>query len=206
MKTDFYEETLEPPLTEWECKMPVPDFLNEEQQLLYRRAYSIYPTFVGAPEHIDFYPRKDGEPFDSWFLYSYKTSEGTVPAYYYAAQGRYAKWDDFVSMGTSIFTVEYFNSLSSWFLNIDGNIYLPDVAMGSAWGQRLDSPPDTFRLISKSDTEIHFEFTCYFYYCGHPEDYNLDDIEPIKKVMPFTMVLTDNGWRFSEFHRAEYEN
>ena len=203
MKTDTYEEILEPPLSERILEIPVPAFLNEEQQLLYLRAYSIYPTFSGYPENIDdSYPRKDGEPFDDWSLYSYKTPEDTIPMYYYAAQGRYEKWDDFISMGTSIFTSEYFNSLSKYFWNNDGHTYIPDFAKGYAWGYIPHLSPDTYELISMSDNEIHFEVIGHYYNTNHPEDEDPDSIVIETRSFPITMILTEKGWRFSEFHMA----
>ena len=205
MKTDTYEEILEPPLSETDIDRPVPDFLDEEQQLLYLRACSVYPTFSGYPFKIDdTYPRKDGKTFDHWANHVYYPPENSDFMYYYAAQGRYEKWDDFVGMGTSIFTSVYFNQRSSCFLNMNGYTYIPDAEKGCGWGYLSDT--DTFTLISKSDTEIHFELIGHYYDAHAAQDEDSDFIITRTRNFPIIMVLTDEGWRFSEFHMAAWDD
>ena len=206
IKTDTYEEILEPPLSERILEIPVPDFLTEEQQLLYLRAYSIYPVFAGAPFLIDDrYPSKDGEPFDSCLNYPYNPSEDNDVRSYYAVQGRYKKWDDFISMGTSIFTSEYFNHLSDHYLNINGQTYFPNAEKGNGQGYFPYLSPDTNELISMTDNEIHFEITSYLYNTNDPEEEDPDSIVIKPISFPITMILTDKGWRFSEFHDVIYD-
>lgn len=190
---------IEPPLSEADLAMAVPDFLTEEQQLLYRRARSVFPAFSGYPFQIDEYP-PDGYEGDYRALLGemIETKDEIGPLYYYAATGRYKRWDDFISMGTSIFTQDYFAWLSDSFLNINGYTYIPDTAKGGHWGYLPILSPDTFNLISKTDTEIRFEVVGHYF-----DTWNIDTANPdsvTTESFPITMVLTSDGWRFSEFN------
>lgn len=188
---------VEPPLSELDLSIAVPDFLDEEQQLLYRRARSIYPAFSGYPMRIDEYPRKDTiqTPMESSPI---KLPLGNILIYYYKAQGRYEKWEDFIDMGISIFTVEYFNTLSEAFRNVDGYTFYPDVAKGGRWGYMPELAPDTFCLMSMTDSEIIFDVIGHYYDTWDPDAADSSTLTTMN--FPIKMILTDNGWRFSLFN------
>lgn len=183
----------------------VPDFLDEEQQLLYRRALCVYSHLFGGDtaevccwEEGDSYP--DGNPID----------RDGLP--YTRAVGRYAAWEDFDAMVHSVFTESFWERCNAiqrgeLFLNIDGALHFIWASRGMYY--YTGNVPDTFELVSRSEDEIVFTLT------GHysspwpkegesPEDrdqrlergweYTLD--------FPMRLVRTEAGWRFDQFHGA----
>lgn len=188
----------EPPLSEAIMTiLAVPDFLDENQQLLYRRARSVFIAFNGYPEMIEEYPCENvlEIPYEDKSVY---IPSGDHEAHYIRACGRYQKWEDFHGMGVSIFTEEYFTRLSRHFLNIDGNTYYPDAAKGGAFGYMPELTPDTFELVSKTDSEIEFNVIGHYYSTWNPETANPSTITT--QSFPIRMELTDSGWRFSLFN------
>jgi len=183
------------PLTEYFLSMSVPDFLTEEQQYLYRCACSIYPTFTGNPDHINDYPA------DEEYTVAYEApimiEVNSMELRYHAAKGKYRLWDDFVAMGTSIFTDSYFAELSDMFHGVDGITRIPDVAKGSRWGYMEDVQEDTFRLTSKTDTEIRFDVIGHYF--SRTDDGEVDLESMTTESFPIVMVLTNSGWRFDKF-------
>ena len=187
----------EPPLSEAIMTLlAVPDFLDEDQQLLYRRARSIFVVFNGYPEIVEEYPCENvlGIPYEERSVY---IPSGDYQEHYIRACGRYQKWDDFYAMGVSIFTEEYFARLSRNFLNIDGNTYFLDAAKGGAFGYMPELTPDTFELVSKTDSEIEFNVVGHYYSTWNPE--TADPSTITTQSFPIRMDLTDKGWRFSLF-------
>ena len=188
----------EPPLSEAIMTLlAVPDFLDEDQQLLYRRARSIFVAFNGYPEMVEEYPCENvlGIPYEERSVY---IPSGDYQEHYIRACGRYQKWDDFYAMGVSIFTDDYFTRLSRNFLNIDGNTYFLDAAKGGAFGYMPELTPDTFELVSKTDSEIEFNVIGHYYLTWNPE--TADPSTITTQSFPIKMELTDNGWRFSLFN------
>lgn len=197
----------EPPLDEFSLNAAVPDFLDEEQQLLYRRALCVYNHLFGGDtgevcvwEEGDSYP--DGAMGDVEY-------NGIG---YTKATGRYAAWTDFDALVHSVFTDRFWTDCNAIqraerFINIDG-------AMHFIWASRgmyyyNDNFPDTFKLISKTDDEIAFTLTGHYSSPWPNEgetsadrnarwesgwDYTID--------FSIKMVRTADGWRFDQFHSA----
>jgi len=131
-------------------------------------------------------------PPDEFFI----ASNGTG---YLAVKGRYRKWNDFHAMCLSLFTENYFNELNrgegpgAIYMEHNGYTYYQDVTAGNNFAY---TPPDTFLLISESSTMINFNVIGHYNY-GTPA---LGKSFPSEALsFPIAMVLTDNGWRFSEF-------
>ena len=68
-----HTDLIEPPLTEYELSLPVPDFLDAKQQLLYRRAYNVYshlfgcdPYYAEYAETLDYTP--DYMPYEVYIF------------------------------------------------------------------------------------------------------------------------------------------
>ena len=178
------------------------DFLNSEQIDLYAKTQNMFKIFRGDPGSIDtIFPLPDGTAQTTPPPGSQAAIDGGT---YFAVLGKYQKWDDFQAMCLSLFTQEYFNSLnaslpdgSSVFVNVDGYTYYAFLGVGSISGY---VPPDTFELVSKTDTEINFTLIGHYAEIG---TYDSTGKEPITtETYPITMVKTDNGWRFSQFHLA----
>ena len=91
------------PLDELSLSVPVPDFLDEEQQLLYRQAYSLYIHLLGCEssgvEYSELYPRE--RPNETVEL------NGRT---YLAAQGPFAAWKDFDTAIRAVFTEDFWEA------------------------------------------------------------------------------------------------
>lgn len=194
-----------PPIKKSTFDQPCPDFLTEEQQNLYRCAKELYYILTARPADIQF--PSPGSP-DSSRSTSTKvyfcTSDG-FSGDFYAVRDRYESWDDFVEMGNSVFTEDYFRELYSvMFLSLDGHTCYreqtcsPDLYNTPYYSvyYNWNDTPDTFALISQSDAEIVFEVTGYLYTSA-------DRQNEAEVHLPVKMILTDNGWRVSLFNSAE---
>lgn len=189
----------EPPLQETDLTIAVPDFLSEEQQLLYRRAYNLYShTKLGSD--IEY----AGNNID---LSQYETIQ--IGEYdYYVSQGPYKNWDDFRTVMCSVFTENYWNRFTdnTSLKEYNGRLCFLDAAMGVGYFYDKTST-DTFRLESKTNAEIHF--TLIGHYAG---EWTQDEINTTGEELhyytlefPMSLVLAENGWRFDEFHSALLE-
>ena len=189
-------EEFEPPALESYFHRPLPDFLTEEQKVLYCCAKTLYPILRGSTIFIDDFPKKDGTPFTPGYSQELYTQWHGVDLRYFVSTGRYAQWDDFVAMGQSVFTDDYFKELSDGtFFEDNGTTCYLDVTRGSPWGYVPEFAPDTFELQSQTETQIDFIVTAYYFDSFHPTK---DDI-PEEISFPIQLVLTENGWRFSLF-------
>lgn len=200
------------PLDDYALAAPVPDFLDEEQQLLYRQMYSLYGHIFGAnTEEVDNWPGHIGYGF----------GDGAVierdGGYYVPATGLYANWADFEQAVLSVFTQNFWNSRngtgsSKLYINEGGTLYYQAAARGSHGGN--PNFPETFRLVEKTDDTISFTMTGYYSdprpYYGSASDAKIaawlaagweSSIE-----FPMRMVKTENGWRFDQFYYAATDN
>lgn len=205
VKVDSAPKT-EPPLDEESLAAAAPSFLDEEQQLLYRRAHCVYGHLFGGDtaysciwEMGDQYPGGWGEVERNGIGYT-------------RATGRYAAWEDFDALVHSVFTHRFWDSRNAIqrgerYINIDGAMHFILAARGMYYYN--DNFPDTFRLISKTDDEITFTLTGHYSSPWPNEgessqerdkrltsgwDYTID--------FPIKMVRTADGWRFDQFHHA----
>ena len=126
-----YEE-IEPPLTEKDLEKPVPDFLNENQQLLFRRAKSVYSRLFSGSSGIA-YGDVDG------FGNEYENFKINGITYISNTTGRYRNYKDFEKLIKSIFVVEFWdvrntesfrNKTYPMYTNCDGKLCYIDF-MGS---------------------------------------------------------------------------
>ncbi len=197
--TDFPE----PPLTEYELSLAVPEFLTEEQQMLYRRARNVYlHVFGNSTSSVEY-----SETLD-YPLENYESFQNEIGWRYMISQGRYQNWDDFMALVLSVFTEEFFDyhNRSQEYINYNGKLVYVDAASGgvSEYNCNFD---DKFRLVSKTDTEIVFELIAHYSYIWPREGETFDERD--KRVTSgwewtdkytIRMVLTDSGWRFDEFY------
>ena len=189
---------------------PVPDFLDEEQQLLYRRAYAMYGHIFGAStEEVDNWPGYVGYGGGA----VERNGWGYIPA-----TGLYRDWNDFQEAVLSVFTQEYWDARNNLgdgqpiYTNIDGQLHYVAAARGSGGGN--PNFPNTFRLVEKTDDAISFVMTGY-YSDSRPFYGSATDAEIAAWLaagweysieFPMRMVRTDRGWRFDEFHNAGTDN
>lgn len=190
------------PLDDESKRMPVPDFLDEDQQMLYRQAHSIYSRLFGANVMIAV-GMEDKFPD----LPNLEERSGIV---YTKAVGRYAAWADFDAMIHSLFTDRFWTARNAIqrgerYVNINGALYFLDVSMGGYY--RNDNFPDTFQLKSKTDDEIVFTLTGYYSSPWPNEGESVEQRDQrLKDGWDYTLdfnvklVRTAGGWRFDSFH------
>ncbi len=184
----------DPPYQYMEKDM-LPDFLTEEQKILYRQAASIFPIFTEEPVLINrFYEWEEGvESVGSKLV---KLENG---GYYSAAYGKYEMWDDFMSMVHSVFTAEYYEELNSrysadipLFTEVDGITYA--LAVTKTFNPEAEIIPSVYELMAYTDTEIVIRVNTGYRY----EEENGYQIDPV--TYEVKMVNTEEGWRFSQFN------
>ena len=199
------------PLDEYTLLAPVPDFLDEEQQLLYRQAYALYSNLFGVTnDSSHFYPGQGvTEP---------PAEQVERDGIYYSPEyGRFARWDDFERAMLSVFTRDSWEEKNysidgrspsiPIYINVDGWTYY--FGYGRSGGDYNGNFPETFRLVEQTDDAISFIMTGYY-----TNSFELDN-ETFEEYIarqngdweysidfPMRMVKTENGWRFDEFHLA----
>lgn len=190
------------PLDDDSLGISVPDFLDSDQQLLYRQAHAIYSRLFGANVMIAI-GMEDKFPD----LPNLEEQNGIT---YTKAVGRYAAWADFDAMVHSLFTDRFWTARNAIqrgerYVNINGALYFLDASMGGYY--RNERFPDTFTLISQTDDEIAFTLTGYYSspWPGEGEtiearDQRLEDGWDYTLDFNLKLVRTADGWRFDEFH------
>lgn len=198
-----YDVRENPPLDGKSLSAAVPDFLDEEQQFLYRRAYCVYNHLFGLNSE-DF---EHWTEADEWYRYEIGEMEYRgVP--YTRALGRYAKWEDFDALVHSVFTDEFWEERNQHrYVNFDGTLFF---IYGSKGGYYYNKNfPDTFTLVSKTEDEICFTLTGHYSSPWPREGETYEDRDKRLESgwdytwdFPVRMVRTEDGWRFDEFHTA----
>ena len=198
-----YDVTADPPLSEDSLNAAVPDFLDADQQLLYRRAHCVYNHLFGtSTEDFDYWTEGDDH-------YFYAAGDLDVNGRLYArCRGRYSNWADFDTMVRSIFTDGCWTTLNcDRYVNVDGTLYFAYGDRGSYYYNRRF--PDTFTLVAKTDDEIVFTLTGHYSSPWPNEGESIEDRDRRLESgwdytydFPIRMVRTEAGWRFDAFHAA----
>lgn len=196
----------EPPLSQQDLQVPAPDFLPEDLQLLYRRAYKMMITRIGtyAIDVTDYFPCDT--PDTSLTYWDQLTFDG----YSYApALNHYQSWDLFYNTLDSIFTKEFLenNYLSSGetvlFRPVDGRLYYLPTERGYGPGFGRDTTKMDFVLLKESPDQIDIQVTVTY---AVDETANpafrqawLDGLISNTKTYTISLQREENGWRFSQF-------
>lgn len=198
----------EPPIPDWMADQPVPEFLDAEQQDLFRRAFAAANFLMGPVKaSVEDFPLEDGSMPE---LGEYETVGLDGGWIYLVAQGRYARWADFQAMLDGIFTPAYQEELL-WGENMDGERFpiftadgegrtcFLDLERGSSLEYGWADVPDTYELVSQSEDAVEF------YLVGHYADLTVQPDETGTRPLsterwPIRMERTADGWRVSEFH------
>ena len=194
----------------------VPWFLDMDQQRRYQWTYSLYSHLFGA----------DTSAIDEW---GWSGPEALPPAEpvevdgytYVPSTGMYARWEHLEAAALSVFTPEFWQARNTWldndgnphqtFLNVDGRTYYLDGARGSTG--RDPYFPDTFHLLQQTESELSFVLVGRYSETlpleGESEEARearLKDNWEEYIGFPMKLVLTENGWRFDEFHVTDTDN
>ncbi len=203
----------EPPLSEEDMSIVKPDFLNDEQQMLYCRAYSLYQhMFGGDTSGIEYDELMSKEEVNA---FQYETVD--IGDYTYKkALGRYRYWEHFDAVIHSVFTHRFWNERnilsieneSGIYLEKDGDLYFLELGRGSGYYYN-ENFRDEFVLLEKTDSEILFTLIGHYTPVWPKEGENSEqrNVRRAKGYdytieFPMKMVRTENGWRFDEFHSA----
>ena len=131
---------------------------------------------------------------------------------YSAANGLYARWEDLQNDVLQYFTADWWaqrNGDNSEYppIYVEHNGYT--YTLGSQYGDNDYNPrfPDTYRLVEKTEDKIVFTVTGH-YSSKFPNegetleerDQRLETAPDYTISFPVTMVRTEDGWRFQEFH------
>ena len=148
----------EPPLTDYEQARPAPEFLDEEQQDLYRRAGSVYThLFGGMTNEVEY---SDTFPLGTYPNGPAETFEDGEYTYVYS-RGRYRNWADFEALVSGVFTEAFFDGKNDAgggypiFREKDGRLCFLDLGRGTGDCRNFHFP-DTFELLYQSEDEISF--------------------------------------------------
>jgi hypothetical protein len=204
---DGFDASLEPPLSKEILTMAVPDFLTEEQQLLYRRTYSLYQhMWNGETSAIDNYPLLDDKVKNKTYETYFQNDIN-----YLISIGRFSNWNEFILLVDSIFTKDFFdekNTLqngSRIYIECDAKLCIQDLSRGGN-GNYNENFDDEFILLKETEDTIVFEVI------GHFSEFYPMDGETIeernkrreqefeyKKSKIIRMVRESGKWKFSDF-------
>ena len=191
-----------------------PDFLTVQQQHLYREARALYQSmFGGETTFIDDFlsdgaPRLDPDPYESVEMDGYT---------YLLAKGRYRRWEDFDAAVHGVFTDAFWDSRNlrlgddgtvPIYRDIDGRLGIVELSRGSGYYYN-ENFPDEFRLDSQTGDTISFTLIGHYSLPWPREGETYEERDrrwaqgyEYTLEFPIKMVLTENGWRFDEFHSA----
>ena len=195
------------PLDDYALSAPVPDFLDEEQQLLYRRAYALYYSlFPCSNDSAHFLPAQGiPEPAEGVERYGITYA----PEY-----GRFNRWDDFERAVLSVFTRDAWDAKNGphatggapVYIGVDNRTYY--ISYGRGGGDYNGSFPETFRLVERTEDAVEFVMTGYYTNWaelpGETFEEHLARQEQWEYSIDFPMrlVKTEDGWRFDQFYLA----
>lgn len=176
------------PLDAYVLSAPVPGFLDEEQQLLYRQARALYSRLFGADNStIDILPGQGViEPAEP-------LSRGGWT--YTPVSGLFARWDDFEPAVLSVFTPAFWNSKNTpgdgdpLYLGHNGRTYYLSYGRG-ATGCNFE----TFQLVEQTDDVLSFVMTGYYTDPYQREGKPLRNGRPGRRAPGSTPSISQCAW------------
>ena len=202
--TDDYLTDEDVPLNERALALAVPDFLDAQQQLLYRQTAALYDAmFGGETLGIDSeFPCADsGAEYDDEY-----TPDGS-DCTYVRSNSRWQSWADFDRVIHGVFTDRLWAELNDRPVYIEhgGRLYILDCSYGDQYYNNVF--PDEFTLVAQTDERIDFTVTAHYSYPYPREgesyeerDKRLETSYEFTLTFPVVMLRTDAGWRFDVFY------
>ena len=196
----------EPYLSSQDLQVPVPDFLTDEQKLLYLRAYKMMLIRIGtyAIDDTQYFPCDRPNTTRTY------TDTISIDGYEYTpALNHYRQWNSFYSTLRGIFTESFLDSnyLSSdgvtYFRSIEGNMYYISTERGFDPGYNQYSTLMDFSLREDTPDKIVIQVTAtYAIDESSSQAFRqavLDGLISNTKNYSIALVRGDDGWRFSQF-------
>lgn len=165
------------PQLDKDVEIPTPDFLTEDQQLLYKAAYRMYYHYSMS---VGFDPDPD------------QTLVGEN-GWTYHLNRAFSSYSEYRAVLNKVFTEDY-----AAFLN-ENELYIADEngRLYSSLGEREGRETyvgSTFELVSQSEDEITFHLIGHY----NEGEANGEGGETAYSY-PIHMVRTEDGWRFANF-------
>ena len=193
------------PLSDAARLRAAPEFLTEEQQTLYRRAFALYSAmFDGETTGIDdAFPAQDGQTEHDEY-----TPDGS-DCTYVSSNSRWRSWADFDRVVHGLFTDALWSACNDSgngpiYMEYDSRLFILDCAYGDQYYN--DNIPDEFALTAQTDQRIDFTVTAHYSYpyprrdeTEEERDRRLETRYEYTRTYPVTLVNTDAGWRFDAF-------
>ena len=156
--------------------LPVPLFLSQEEQELYRQARHAFESFEIT---LGFGSDGTGQSVEV---------DGRT---YIQANGEYTTWDEFYDAMLNLFTPAYLEVLlaDGAYIEHEGNLYYLPIP------RALDpfyTGSDTFEEVSRTESRVEFNLIASY------ED-SARDPAVYTQSAPLVMEKTNDGWRFSLF-------
>lgn len=197
---------LSPPMSQQDLEVPVPDFLPEELQQLYLRAYKMYWIRVGtyAIDSPDLFLT---DTPDTTKTYQDEVEiEGEI---YHPAVNYFQNWNLFYGTLQDIFTQELLENeyLTSngmvYFRPVEGQLYYMATEKGMDPLYNEDTTVMEFSLLSQTDTEIKIQVTarCAVDERASPamQEAFAQGLVSDTRTYEIALEQGENGWRFSAF-------
>lgn len=190
------------PFTQEDWEVPSPDFLTEEQEILYKQAYKFYGIYDYETNYIDYGFSPEEVP---WERALYITDNNI---YFFETYGYFRQWDTFCSVYHTLFTndksekdvMEPNQFGFPHFMERDGVTWYQDYVLGGKHGYSREKWPETFELLESTPDKIAFRVTCYH---RMPIDDELakDEKAVVASYESYDVVMEqeDGQWKFSQF-------
>lgn len=200
-------------LGEGETTEDLSDILDEEQLALFEKTEELYLLMFGG---------------DTEEIGSARHDEATLPPpeemtfedngiIYQAATGYYADWQIFTETVHSVFSDRFWNERGVVTMEgVDHPIYIPHdgrmylIAMAMGGGGHNDNFPDLYRLDGRTADSISFtvigHYSNFYPLEGETEEERAHRVATTYDYtleFPVRLALTEEGWRFDEFHSAQ---
>lgn len=198
----------EPPPSAEAQQVAVPEFLEPEQQALYRRAWQLANHFEIFPMGMANFEDLEGQRVLEKPV-QYIPADWDEEHMYYYAGGRYRNWVDFEAMIWDIFTEDCFETLNETgdgeekYFEVNGWLVITDGARGS--NTALSGVPDEFELVEQSEDRI--EFNVIGHYCEQGDDESLEEYMQRREAeydytesRPMRFVKEGGSWRVDVFN------
>lgn len=189
------------------------DILDGEQLALFEKTEELYLLMFGGDTEEIGSVRHDEATLPPPEEMTFEDNDFT----YQAATGYYADWQIFTGAVHSVFSDRFWNERAivtmegvdyPIYIQHDGRMYLIPMAMGG--GGHNDNFPDLYRLDGRTADSISFTIIGHYSEMRPLEGESYEERDQrVATTYDYTLefsvrlVLTEEGWRFDEFHSAQ---